>query len=114
MTIQWSIRSQDGQEITGAAESGRVKVASESGYMAVYLQKSDAEALVPPLELGEEICAFCHIKDADKGILLQQILVLQDVDEIRRLVERRGLLIQDWDEDICLTLGTKSSPILTV
>jgi hypothetical protein len=102
VVVEWSIRLSDDQVIKGRADTGRVKLAVISGSLAIYITKCSLETQTPPVELGEELCKYCDITDADKGMLLQQILMTSDLDAIRQMVSRRGLPVESLDSDLAI------------
>jgi hypothetical protein len=99
VVVQWSVKLPDGTEVTGRADPGRVKLSSNAGSLSIYLTGADIDPASPPVELGEELCKYCGITRADQGILLQQILAGVNFREIRKIVERRGLFVEDFEAD---------------
>jgi hypothetical protein len=100
VVVQWSVKLPDGATVSGRADPGRVKLSSDAGSLSIYLTRSDIDPSSPPVELGEELCKYCGITRADQGILLQQILAGVNLQKIRRVVERRGLFVEEFEAEL--------------
>ncbi|KAJ4321823.1 hypothetical protein N0V84_005118 [Fusarium piperis] len=110
VNVEWTVKLSNGRLVKGRADPGRVKLASDPGYLAIYLTKADLDNDIMPVELSEELCKYCGITGASEGILLQQILMSHDHAALKQMVERRGLVIEQFDDDLDDLTLLKSPP----
>jgi hypothetical protein len=91
VSLGWSIITLYGQTVDGRAEYDRVSLAAEPNRLKIYLFWEDSNARCPPLELTEELAAFCGITYPENVKLLTYILVQQDTERIVADLDRRGI-----------------------
>jgi len=99
VVVEWTVRTDsDSVPIKGKKSAGRVKLASQSDPLTVYLTRRDLDAESPPFDLCEEFRVFCGINDAKMAILLQHIFLSQNEVSVGQLLEQNGITL-DHDED---------------
>jgi len=91
VSVSWKFRTPWGKEVSGRAEKGRVMLAPEAGALKIYLISEDMEIGCPPLELTDELAAFCGIKNVEHLRLLNYILVQKDTRRIEQEMNRRDV-----------------------
>ncbi|KAL2688953.1 hypothetical protein Neosp_003003 [[Neocosmospora] mangrovei] len=100
VNVEWTVKLSNGSLVSGRADPGRVKLASDPSSLAIYLTKADLDKNIMPVELGEELCKYCSVTGASEGILLQQILMSPDHAALKEMVGRRGLVVEQFDDDL--------------
>ena len=63
-------------------------LAPEADVLRIYLISEDMEIGCPPLELTDELAAFCGIKNVEHIRLLNYILVQKDIRRIEQEMNR--------------------------
>jgi hypothetical protein len=91
VVVKWKVLLENGATAEGEADTGRVKIAAQAEKLQVYLTARDNQPTCPPLELHEEISNFCGLTDSGYIAILQHVLMSQDEDDIKDLLQRRGV-----------------------
>jgi hypothetical protein len=91
ITLKWTVKVPGRGDVEGRADSGRVKISAIGRGLEIFLRKSDAEISRPPLELLEEITAFCQLNDASHVALLHGVMTEIHAADMEAIFQRRGL-----------------------
>jgi len=91
ITIKWIIKVRGREDVEGRADSGRVKITAIGDGLEVFLRKSDSDVSRPPLELLEELAAFCRLTEASKVALLHAVMNETYSGDMEAIFNRRGL-----------------------
>jgi hypothetical protein len=99
--VEWTIGGgKKFRQIKGRVDSGRVKLTQDGNILKIIMRESDVDVARPTLELQEEMTKFCGITDPAHVAILHWILAEDDLEEIERVLERRGLPndVPEFDE----------------
>jgi hypothetical protein len=99
--VEWTISSGNNfRQIKGRVDSGRVKFTQDGNILKIIMRESDVDVARPTLELQEEMTKFCGITDPSHVAILHWILAEDNLKEIERILERRGLPndVPEFDE----------------
>jgi hypothetical protein len=99
--VEWTIGSGNNfRQIKGRVDSGRVKLTQDGNILKIIMRESDVEVARPTLELREEMTKFCGITDPAHVAILHWILAEDDLKDIERVLERRGIPndVPEFDE----------------
>jgi hypothetical protein len=90
--VEWVIGAgkKSGQTV-GRADSGRVKLTQEGKILKIIIRESDVDLDRPTLEFQEEMSKFCGLIDPSHIAILHWILVENNLKEIERSLQRRGI-----------------------
>jgi hypothetical protein len=99
VTVEWTIGVGRSGQTVGRADSGRVKLTQEGNILKIIIRESDVDLARPTLELQEEMTKFCGIINPSHIAILHWILAENNLQEIERVLQRRGISndVPDFD-----------------
>jgi hypothetical protein len=109
ITLKWTVKVRGRGEVVGRVDSGRVKITVIGKSLEVYLRRSDSDISRPPLELLEELAAFCRLTEASHVALLHAVMTEIYSSDMEAIFNRRGLH-QDAPEFNALVGSSKLNP----
>ena len=109
--VEWVVTSLSGDTYYGHADSGRVASIPGMQGLKIFLREEDINAILPPLELQEELANFGKIKDSNHFTILLYILIQDDLNSVEDVLHRRGISndISEFNSMIGKPRSTKAS-----
>lgn len=110
--VTWKVTNTDGETFIGSPEKGRAMLAAHDGLLKLYLAKEDTKIGCPPLELIDELAAFCGIETSEHVRLLGHILVQNDIQRIELDLDRCNVPYLAMDFDLPASGTYRGKPFL--
>ncbi|KAI0197267.1 hypothetical protein EV127DRAFT_329817 [Xylaria flabelliformis] len=86
--VSWKVKNTDGEIFQGNQEKGRAMLAVDDDLLKIYMTKDNMKVGCPPLELIDELAAFCGIDTNEHIRLLSHILIQDDIGRIEVDLDR--------------------------
>ncbi|KAI0546337.1 hypothetical protein F4679DRAFT_416227 [Xylaria curta] len=86
--VSWKVKNTDGDIFQGNLEKGRAMLAADDDLLKIYMTKDNMKIGCPPLELIDELAAFCSIDTNEHIRLLSHILIQDDIGRIEADLDR--------------------------
>ncbi|KAI0865764.1 hypothetical protein F4860DRAFT_264802 [Xylaria cubensis] len=86
--VSWKVKNTDGEIFQGNHEKGRAMLAVDDDLLKIYMTKDNMKIGCPPLELIDELAAFCGIDTNEHIRLLSHILIQDDIGRIEVDLDR--------------------------
>ncbi|KAJ2992535.1 hypothetical protein NUW58_g2132 [Xylaria curta] len=87
--VTWKVTNTGGDIFQGNPEKGRAMLATDDNQLKIYMTKDNMKIGCPPLELIDELSAFCGIDTNEHVRLLGHILIQDDIERIEVDLDRR-------------------------
>ncbi|TRX89111.1 hypothetical protein FHL15_010028 [Xylaria flabelliformis] len=113
--VSWKVKNTDGDIFQGNHEKGRAMLAVDDDLLKIYMTKDNMKIGCPPLELIDELAAFCGIDTNEHIRLLSHILIQDDIGRIEVDLDRDSANSKPYSEpnhvgDSLTLLETKADP----
>ncbi|KAI1753328.1 hypothetical protein F4782DRAFT_90937 [Xylaria castorea] len=86
--VSWKVTNSDGDVFQGNCEKGRAMLVTDVDVLKIYMTKDNMKIGCPPLELIDELGAFCGIDTNEHIRLLSHILIQDDIGRIEVDLDR--------------------------
>ncbi|KAM5358865.1 hypothetical protein ACJZ2D_014924 [Fusarium nematophilum] len=90
ITMEWSIKTHAGESIPGRSDSSSIKIHATDDSLTIYTTRGQTASKSCSIELVEFLSMFCEIREPEKVMMLQYILMESDLQRITEELDRRG------------------------